>query len=164
MALKINLEISSTKITLWSNEFSKSIGKPETTAFNQIFKIKSRQGETNSFALNQFQLDKTSNIGFFEISDSIFNPNLRHLEDITEKLMNKNQIPKLLFEFEFTESDKAKRSLKAEAFIDPNNQNKIIQIFSLLRNINNPSIANQATRMQVVQSDILFEFKVYTAV
>ena len=88
-------------------------------------------------------------MGFFETSDSLFNPNLRHLEDITEKLVNtgnNSQPPRLLFEFEFTESDDAKRSIRADAFIDGPNRNKIIQIFTLLRNLNNPNITAQVTR------------------
>lgn len=32
--LKINLEVGKTKITLWSNDFSKSIGKPDINVFN----------------------------------------------------------------------------------------------------------------------------------
>lgn len=71
---------------------------------------------------------------------------MRHLEDITEKLVNFSQEPKLLFDFEFTESDDAKRLLKSEAFIDTSNKNKITEIFSLLRNINNPPIPNQISR------------------
>ena len=83
--MNIDLLVGKTRLTLYTNKFSKSVSDLDNRQYSSIFKEKASTGKL-MLELNTLQSDKIKMVTFFERSDSTFLPTLNHLEEITEKL------------------------------------------------------------------------------
>lgn len=109
-------------------------------------------------------------VSFFERSGGNFSPSLKHLEEMTEKLVSiKSKIDSntassgetisLALEITFDQNTQTNNVMKATLTLDSDEQDKIIEMFTLLRNIN-----TNTTRIDYLNSKYSFNFNLYTLV
>jgi hypothetical protein len=84
--MKIDLLAGKTRLTLYTNQYSKSINDIEQRQYSSIFK-ETVSSDTETFELNSLQSDKIKMVSFYERSGDKFSPSLKHLEEMTEKLV-----------------------------------------------------------------------------
>ena len=85
--MNIDLMVGNTRLTLYTNRYSKSVSDLENRQYSSIFKEKASTGK-QMLEFNTLNSDKIKMVTFFELSDSHFVPTLIHLEEITEKLVS----------------------------------------------------------------------------
>lgn len=86
-AINVDLVADKTRLTLYTNKYSKSVSALDNRQYSTIFKEKAG-GDATEFELNTLQSDKIKMVSFFERSDAKFSPSLKHLEEMTEKLVS----------------------------------------------------------------------------